>query len=113
MYGAVLDLEVCDDSAERVEHRVENQCLERGLRISLRSRNLLHDGIQKRSHSQSCSGGHLIYVLRLAAEKFADLVGHDFRTGSIHVNLIQDRDNLQSMLDGLVKIGNGLSLNTL
>ena len=49
----------------------------------------------------------------LAAEKFADLVGHDFRTGSVHVNLIQDRDNLQSMFDSLVKIGNGLSLNAL
>ena len=113
MYGAVLDLEISNNSTERVEHRVEDQCLERCFRVSLRSRNLLHDGIQKRSHAKSCSGGHLIYVLRLAAEKFADLVGHDFRTGSVHVNLIQDRDNLQSMLDGLVKIGNGLGLNAL
>ena len=44
--GAVLHLEVGNDAAERVEHRVEDQGLQRGLRVALGRRDAVNDGIE-------------------------------------------------------------------
>ena len=113
MDNSVLDLEICDNASERVEHRVENQCLKRCFRVSFRCRNLLHDGIQKRRHAFSSPRGNLEHFLRIASEKVADLVGHHVRTRGIHVDLVQDRYNLQTMVNGLIQVRNRLCLNAL
>ena len=42
----VHDLKVGDDTTERVEHRVEDQRLQRSLLVALGMRDALHDGIQ-------------------------------------------------------------------
>ena len=49
--GTVHHLEISDDAAERVEHRVENQRLERCIRITLRCRNPLHDSVKHLLHA--------------------------------------------------------------
>ena len=113
MESAVLDFEICDDAAERVEDRVENQCLKRGLRVALRGRNLLHYGIQDFRNALSCTCRYLVNLLRLASEQVADLVCNHLRTSRVHVNLVQHRNYFQTMLDGLIQIGNSLCLNTL
>ena len=43
-YRAVLDLEVGDDASERVEDRVENQRLERSVRVALGRGDAFGDG---------------------------------------------------------------------
>ena len=113
MDNAVLDLIVRDDAPERVEDRVENQCLERSLRVACRSRNLFHDGIQKRRHTLTSPCRNMIHLLRLAAEQLANLISHHIRPGSIHIYLVQNRDNLKAMLNRLIQVRNRLSLNTL
>ena len=50
----VHHLEVSDDTAERVEHRVEDEGLERSVRISYGSRDSLHDGIENLLHTLAC-----------------------------------------------------------
>ncbi len=49
--GPVNHLEISDDAPERVEHGVENQCLKRCIRVSLRSRNPLNDSVQNLLYS--------------------------------------------------------------
>ena len=43
---AILYLEIGDDTAERVEYRVENQSLKRCLLVSYRSRNTINNSFQ-------------------------------------------------------------------
>ena len=113
MESAVLDFEIGDDAAERIEYRVENQCLKRCLRVALRGRNLLHYGIQDFRNALSCTCRYLVNLLRLASEQVADLVCNHLRTSRVHINLVQHRNDFQAVLDGLIQIGNSLSLNTL
>ena len=43
--NSVLHLKISDNSPERIEHRVKNQCLQRGIFISLRSRDPFYHGL--------------------------------------------------------------------
>ena len=111
--GPVENLEISDDAAEGVEHGIEDEGLERRLGIALRGGNLLHDGIQQRRDTLAGAGGNLVDILRIAAEQVADLVGHDIHHGGIHVDLVQDRNDLQTMVHRLVEVGNRLGLHAL
>ena len=51
---AVYHLEVSDNTTERIKDGVKNQTLQRGLRITFRGRDLLHDRIQDLGHSLAC-----------------------------------------------------------
>ena len=51
---AVEHLEVSDDTSERVEHGIEDKGLKRCFRISCRSRNPLHDGVENLRHTLAC-----------------------------------------------------------
>ena len=50
---AVDNLEICNDTSERVEYRVKDKRLKRSLRVSLRSRHSLNDSIQDFLHTLS------------------------------------------------------------
>ena len=112
-YRAVLHLEICYHAPERVEHRVENQRLQRSVRVALGGGDSLDYGIQQRRHALSRPCRHFEYVVRIAAYQVADLVCHHFRPRRIHVNLVQHRDDFQIVVYGLVEIRNGLGLNAL
>ena len=101
-YGAVLDLEVGDDPAEGIEDGVEDQGLERPLRVAFRRRDLLHDGVQDGRHAFARAGGDLEDLFGFAPDEVADLVGHDLDLGGLHVDLVEDRDDLQAVVDGHV-----------
>ncbi len=110
---AVLDFKICYDPAERVENRVEDQGLEWGLRVALRRGDLLHYGIQDRGDAFSGACGNLEHILRVAADQFADLVGDEFHLGRLHVYLVEHRDDFKPVVDGHVKVGDGLCLHAL
>ena len=65
---AVHHLEVRDDAAERVENRVKDQCLKRRIGVTLRSRNALHDSVQRFLYTHTRLGAHAKYLLALAAQ---------------------------------------------
>ena len=54
LYRSVDNLEICDDSSERVEYRVKYKGLQRSIRISLRSWNPLHDSVKNFLYALSC-----------------------------------------------------------
>ena len=54
--AAVHHLEVSDDAPELVEDGVEDESLQRRVRVSLRGGNLVHDGVQHRLHTFSRPG---------------------------------------------------------
>ena len=112
-YAAVLHLAVGDHAAEGVEHRIEDQGLERGLRITLRRRNSVDYRVENRGHPLSGARRDLEHLLRLAAQQVAHLVGHDLHLGGIHVYLVQNRDDLQTVVYSHVEIGDGLGLHAL
>ncbi len=111
--GAVHHFKVGDDAAERVEHRVKDKRLQRSLRIPFGRGHLVHNGVQHFLHAGAGAGAHAKHVLRLAAQQVAHLVLHQVRLGAVHVNLVEHGNNLQPMVNGLIQVGNGLSLNTL
>ena len=112
-YGPVQDLEIRDDAAELVEYGVENQRLERCLRVAFRGGNPLHDRIQDRRDALSRTGGDLEYVFVAAAEQVDDLVGNHLDLGGFHIYLVKDRDDLETVVDRQVEVRNGLGLDTL
>ncbi len=111
--GAVHDFKVSDDAAESIEHRVEDKRLQRGLGVSFGCGNLVHDGVQDSLYAFARPGADPQDILRFAAQQVYNLVRHHFRLGGIHVNLVEDRDNFQIMVNGLIQVGNRLCLNTL
>ncbi len=109
----VHDLEIGDDAAEGIEHGVEDEGLQGRFRIPLRGRDLVHDGVQHGRYALARAGGNAVHVLRVAAQQVAHLVRHQFRLCGIHVDLVQHRDDLQPVVDGLVQVGNRLRLDAL
>ena len=74
MDGSVHNLEVCYDTSERVEDRVEYEGLQRAFWIAFRSRDTLNNRIQDFLYALARFAGGKEYVLRLAAQKIDDLV---------------------------------------
>ena len=110
---AVLDLEVGDDSAERVEHRVENQGLQRGLRVTFRGWYTLHDGPQDILHADAGFSACPYYLLTFASEQVYNLVFHLVGICALKVNFVDYRDDFKVGIDGHVEVGYGLGLYTL
>ena len=54
--AAVYHLEIGDDAAEGIEHRVEDERLQRRIGIALRCGNLVHDGVQHRRYAFARAG---------------------------------------------------------
>ena len=111
--ASVHHLEVGDDTAERVEHRVEDEGLERSVRISLRSRNPLHDSVENLLYALAGLSRSKEHLLRLAAQKVYYLVSHDIDHSRVNVDLVEHRNDLEVVLDSEIKVGYCLCLDTL
>ena len=98
-YGTVLYFEISYDATERVEYRVKNQCLQRLFLASLRMRYSLHHGIENVLHTLSGLAACTYYFTSVATYKVyylvLNLVGHC----TWHVYLVDDRNNLQVMVN--------------
>ena len=109
----VFNLEISNNSTERVEYRVENQSLQRSLFISFRMRNTLDHGRQYFFHSHTRFAGCTDHFLPLAAQQFNDLVLHFFGIGTRHIAFINHRNNLKVVLNCHVQIRDSLCLHSL
>ena len=113
LYGTVDNLEIGNDTTEGIEHRVEDKRLKRSLRITFRSRNPFHYGIKNFLHALTGLSGSEKNLFLLAAQQVCHLIGNDIDHCRFHINLVEDRNDLEIMLNGKVKVGYGLGLNTL
>ena len=100
--GAVEDTEIGDDAAEGVEDGVEDERLQRGLGVAFRRGDSLDDGLQDLLHALSRLAARLDDVIDITTEHvhnlILDLLGH----GGGHVHLVDDRDDFQIIVNGLV-----------
>ena len=110
---AVHNLEVSDDTAERVEYRVENERLQRSLLVAHWVRNLLNNSVQYLFNAFAGLTRSTDNILAIAANQVDNLIFHLIGHGAGHINLIDYRDNLQVMVDGHIEIRDGLCLYTL
>ena len=101
---AVDDLEICDDTSEGVEDRVEDKGLERSFRITRRSRNPLHDSVEHVLYTFSCLSGSQKHILRLAAQKIHHLVGDDLYHCRFNIDLVEDRYDFEVMFYCEIKV---------
>ena len=113
LHGAVHHAAEYDDTAVGVIEGVENEGLERRLRIPLGRRQLLHDLLQHVVDVETGLGGDPGRVQGLDADDVLDLLGHLVGIGAGKVDLVDDRDDLQVMVHGQVDIAQGLGLHAL
>ena len=111
--SAVHNLEVGNDAAEWIEHRVENQRLQRCIGVARRCRHALNNGIEHILYAKTGLAACAQHALGLAAQEVHYLVLHLVGVGAVEVHLVQHRNNLQAMVDCHIQVGDGLRLNTL
>ena len=107
------NLEVGNDAAKGVEYRIEDKRLQGCLLITLGMRDALNDGIEYLLDPLARLARGTDNVLAVAAYQVDDLVLHLVRHGRGHIYLVDDRDNLQVMVNGHIEVGDGLRLHTL
>ena len=109
----IFYLEISNDSPERIEYRVENQALQRSFRITFRSRNTFYNCVQYIFHAFSRLSTGTQNITPVTTQQVDDFIFNFFRHGTRQINLIQNRNNLQIILNCHVKIGYCLRLNSL
>ena len=102
-----------DDAAVLVELAVEDQRLQRRVRIALRRRDPLDHGVEQRVHALTGLGRDPQDLLRRDAEDLLDLEGVPIRVGGRQVDLVQRRDDLEIALQRQVAVGERLRLDAL
>ena len=106
-------LEIGDNSAERVEHRIKHQALQWRLRVSLWRSNTVNNRIQYLWYTITCLSRTTQYLLTFTTQQIDDLILHFLGHSRVHIALIHHRDNLQVMLKSHIEVGDRLRLHTL
>ena len=112
-YHAVDHLEVGYHTPEGIEHRVENQGLERSLGVALGSGETFYHRVQNGRYTLACLRAAQQDIIPVAAYQVHYLVADHVHHGRVHVYLVEYGNNLQVMIDGQVKIGYRLGLYAL
>ena len=111
--GSVEDTEIGDDAAEGVEHRVEDQGLQRGVFIAFGCGDALHDGFEDLLDAESGFSRGEQDILLPASDQVDDLVLDLVDHGGFHVDLVQHGDDFEVVSDGEVEVRDGLCLDAL
>ena len=112
--GAVHDADEVHHPAVGVVVAVEDQGLQRGVGIALGRRDALDDLLQHLIAVLAGLGTHVHGVGRVhQADDRVDLLQHPDRIRTGQVRLVQDREDLQAVLQGQVGVGQGLGLHAL
>ena len=110
---AVDDAHEADDAHVVVEPGVDDQRLQRCVRVALRRRHARHELLEQFMDSQAGLGADLQRVRRVDADDFLDLVFDLVAVGRRQVDLVQHRQHLEPLLDGGVAVGDALRLDAL
>ncbi len=110
---AVHYAEITDDTAERIEHRVEHQRLQRCRLVALRRRDTVHYGIKYCRHTLTCLGAARQDFLSRATQQVYNLVGHLLGHSAVKVNLVHHGNDLKIVLERKIEVAYSLRLNAL
>ena len=110
---AVLNLEIGDDAAKRVEHRVENKSLQRRFGVALRRRDALYNRPEDFRDSDTGLAACTDNLIAAASEEIHNLILHLIGIGTLEIDLVDYRNYLQIRVNRHIKVGNRLSLDTL
>ncbi len=111
--AAVHDAHERDDAAVGVEVRVEDERLERRVRITHGMRHVLHDGLERVLHTLARLAAREDRFVRRNRETLLDLVAHALRIRGGKVDLVDERDDLQMRVHRQLRVGDRLRLNAL
>ena len=111
--SSVDNLEVGNDAAKGIKHRVEDECLQGCIFVALRSRNTLHNSLKDIVHTNSRLSARTDNIFAVAAEKVDYLVLNLIGLRTVEVHLVNYRNNLQIVVDCHIEIRDSLCLNAL
>ena len=111
--AAVDNLEVGNDAAERIEHRIKDQRLQRCRLITDWTGNTIDNSIEDVIYALTCFATGANNFLTLAAKEVDDFILHFFRHRIRHVAFVHHWNNLQIVINGHIKVRNRLCLHTL
>ncbi len=110
---AVLHPHQDDDAEIGVVPAVDQQGLERGVCLARGRRQARDQGLQHIGDAEAGLGRDQQGIRGVEADHILDLLAHLLGLGRGQVDLVEDRDDLVVVLDGLIDIGQGLGLDPL
>ena len=109
----VKQAHVNDNALVRVVLAVEHECAQRRIRIALRRRNIGYDALEHLVNVDIHFCGNFGRVLCRNADDILDLLLDARRVCRRQVDLVDDRHDLQTGVDGKIGVAERLRLNTL
>ena len=110
---AVHDPHQRDDADVVVEPGVDDERLQRRIRIALGGRNALDEGLEQLGDALPCLGAHAHRVRGVDADDLLDLLGDAIGVGGGQVDLVDDRQDFDALLDRRVAVRDALRLDAL
>ena len=96
-----------------IEPGVDDQRLQRRLRVALGRRNPLHERFEQIRDALACLGTDARGIRGVDAYDFLDLLADPVRVGRREVDLVDDGQDLDALLHRGITVGDALSLNAL
>ena len=109
----VLDAEDGFNAAVGIEDGVKNEGLQRGVLLAFWRGNAVHNSVQKHLNTVASFGTDAQNIFQLTPNEVDDLVRNLIRIGAGEVQFVQHRNDLQVVLNGQVKVADGLGLDSL
>ena len=110
---ALDDTREHDDSAIGIEPRIEDERLQPMTCLPLRRWNLLYDGFENLRHAEAGFGADRQRVRSIESDGAFDHFLGALDVGAGQVDLVDDRNDLESIVDGDVGVGQRLRFHTL
>ena len=102
-----------DDALIGVIFGIKDQRLERRVRVACRRRDLLHDLLEDLMDILSCLCRDQRRVLRVEPDHILDLFLHSVRIRARQIDLVDDRHDIQIVIQGKINIRQSLRLHAL
>ena len=112
-HGAAHDPDRADRAAVVVVVAVKDQRAHRRVRVALGRRNTVHHGREHLFDADALLGGDQGTVFRVQADLILDFMAHDLGPRAGQIDLVDDRHDLQIMLQRHVDVGQRLRLDAL
>ena len=113
LYRAFHDSAEYDNTFIGIVNCIKNECLKRCVRISRRCRNLCDNLLQNLINIKSGLGGYSRRIRCLYTDHILNLFNYLIRSRTGQINLVDDRHDIQVMIQRQIDIGQSLSLHAL
>ena len=113
LQGALLQAHVDDDTAVSVVIAVENERLQRGVRVALRAGEMLHDVLEHGLDVDALLGGNFRRVLGGDRQNVLDLLLDALGVGGGQVDLVEHGANFKVVLHRKIRVCERLRLDAL